>query len=107
MASPTMYHRQHLSLLPFTAQELMPKEGLNRQQRQQLAAFEYARKAAEKEKEAAGAQMQAVLTGDMSWGMREDAEGMDPGDVDWRGYATTNSLNDRQQKLAENVGGRG
>ena len=84
----------------------MPEEGLNRQQRRQLAALEYARKAAEKEKEASRAQMQAVLAGDMSWGMREDAEGMDPGDVDsidWRGYATTNSLNDRQQKLAEKV----
>ncbi|GAX81620.1 hypothetical protein CEUSTIGMA_g9048.t1 [Chlamydomonas eustigma] len=90
-------------------QELMPEEGLSKQQRRQLANLEYAKKMQEKDKKVAAAQMAAAVTGEMSWGMQEDAV-LDLDDLlvlDWRAYTGSgNSLNDKQQKLAERIRSR-
>jgi hypothetical protein len=63
----------------------------------------------EQDKQTARSQMQAAITGDVNWGMAEDAC-MDPDDlstVDWRLYQSGgNTLNDKQTKLAERVRSR-
>ena len=62
----------------------------------------------QREAEVAKAQMAAALNRGISWGMgtdaaeEEDSEGATPS-VDWRQYAETHSLNDKQQKLADKL----
>ncbi len=57
----------------------------------------------------AAAQMAAAVSGEVSWGMGDDAA-MDPEDlstIDWRVYMSSgNTLNEKQQKLAERVRAR-
>lgn len=87
--------------------DLMPPEGLSREQRRQLAALEASRRAKAKQEEAAQRAMAAALSGGASWGMDDGPEDFDPNDVDsidWKAYvAAGNKLNDRQQKLAEKI----
>ena len=52
----------------------------------------------------AKAPMDAARGGGASWGFGEDApagDGDDGGIVDWRAYAATTGLSERQQKLAD------
>ncbi|GAB4814362.1 hypothetical protein N2152v2_001408 [Parachlorella kessleri] len=85
--------------------ELMPEEGPSREQRRQQTALQAI--AARKEKEAAlaKAQMDVALTGGASWGMQEDAFDIDEegGEVDWRAYAATKGLTEKQQKVADKI----
>ena len=61
----------------------------------------------EREAQIAKAQMAQAISGGVSWGMAGDAaDDMDEdelppgGPVDWRAYSQTNTLTDKQQKLA-------
>ncbi len=64
-----------------------------------------------REDEVAKAQMAAALSRGVSWGMAEDAgeddeeENADMGAAaaDWRAYADTQGLSDKQQKMADKI----
>ncbi|GIL77354.1 hypothetical protein Vretimale_2815 [Volvox reticuliferus] len=92
--------------------ELMPPEGLTRDQRRQLAALEASKKMKEKQQQAAQRSMAAALSGGATWGMsdggdddpRDEVDLEDADSIDWRALvATGHQLNDRQQKLAEKI----
>ncbi|GIL63581.1 hypothetical protein Vafri_17621 [Volvox africanus] len=92
--------------------ELMPPEGLSRDQRRQLATLEASKKMKEKQQQAAHRSMAAALSGGVTWGMsdagdddpRNDVDLEDADSIDWRALvATGHQLNDRQQKLAEKI----
>jgi hypothetical protein len=103
--------------------ELMPAEGPGREARRQAAALEAMARRREREAAVAAAQMGAAIAGGAdgaSWGFGEDATGEEgagdkgqgqggggakggEGAVDWRAYAATRGLTDRQQKLADRV----
>ena len=53
----------------------------------------------------AARQMAAAVSGDVTWGMTEDAvDTEDLSLVDWRAYQSAgNTLNDRMQKMAERI----
>ncbi|KAK9842408.1 hypothetical protein WJX84_012265 [Apatococcus fuscideae] len=88
-------------------EELMPEEGLTKSQRKQTALIEAKESRKEREAQIAKAQMAQAISGGVSWGMAGDAaDDMDEdelppgGPVDWRAYSQTNTLTDKQQKLA-------
>lgn len=63
-----------------------------------------------RDEEVAKAQMAAALARGVSWGLAEDAEedaedrsGEGAASGDWRAYADTHGLSDKQQKLADKV----
>eukprot|EP00879_Flechtneria_rotunda_P006998 GHRR01007347.1.p1 GENE.GHRR01007347.1~~GHRR01007347.1.p1 ORF type:complete len:746 (+),score=339.15 GHRR01007347.1:207-2444(+) len=92
--------------------DLMPEEGLNKQQKQQLAMLKAAQahKAADEAK--AKAQMEAALSGGgadgVSWGMMgDDAEdemkAQNTDNIDWRKYVEKHTITDRQTKLLDKI----
>ncbi|KAK9805589.1 hypothetical protein WJX72_006586 [[Myrmecia] bisecta] len=87
--------------------ELMPEEGLTRQQRQTLRALEAKEARQEREAQIAKAQMEAALHRGVRWGMGEDAEeepgALDAPQVDWRAYSSTHGLSEKQTKLADKI----
>lgn len=93
--------------------ELMPEEGLSRQQRQQLKALEAAQKARAHDEERAAAQMAAAIggggggAGGASWGMDDDDEWAAAqqagGEVDWRRWLEKNKPTEKQQKLLDRI----
>eukprot|EP00878_Enallax_costatus_P023914 GHUV01025478.1.p1 GENE.GHUV01025478.1~~GHUV01025478.1.p1 ORF type:complete len:446 (+),score=174.04 GHUV01025478.1:427-1764(+) len=92
-------------------QELMPQEGLSKQQKKQLAMLEaaQARKAADEAK--SRAQMEAALSGaagdGVNWGIMGDDGDFEAqaaaDNINWRSYVDKNKLSDRQQKLLDKI----
>lgn len=94
--------------------EYMPEEGPSREQRRQAAALEALKRSKERDAAAAKAQMARAISGagapstEVTWGFGEDAvdvegEGHALEDIDWRAYASTRGLTDKQQKLTEKI----
>eukprot|EP00775_Hariotina_reticulata_P006570 gene6570-6798_t len=94
--------------------ELMPAEGLNKQQKKQVALLEAAQARKDADEAKARAQMEAAISGGaggggVSWGMGPDAEDEEQGGpeqaVNWRSYVDNNSakLTDRQTKLLDKI----
>jgi hypothetical protein len=102
--------------------ELMPEEGPSAGERREMAALAVAAERQEREAQVAKAQMAAALAargvgshagGGASWGLlgedaEEEEDGMGVGDpdadtLDWRIYAETKGLTDKQQKLADRI----
>lgn len=88
--------------------DLMPEEGPSLEQRRMVKAMAMAEARRAKEAALAEQQMRRALQGEVSWGMREDAqEALDPLDeIDWRAYRDRHGLSDRQQKMASKIEGR-
>lgn len=91
---------------------LLPEEGPNREQRRQMRALQAIQARREREAAVAAAQMGAALGGGASWGMHDDDDDGEAGEaaddeaaasLDWRSYAATRGLSDKQQKLADRV----
>lgn len=89
-------------------------EGLNRQQRRQLAALEAARKARDADAARAASQMAAAIKGGgggggASWGMDDEdwasGNGADDagGEVDWRKWIAKNTPTEKQEKLLDRI----
>lgn len=87
--------------------ELLPEEGLNREERRRLRMLELAQKQKEKDEQLAQAQMQAALSSrEVSWGMMEDApmdEDPTRGIIDWRQYVDKHPITDKMTKLVEKI----
>ncbi|KAK9810824.1 hypothetical protein WJX73_010298 [Symbiochloris irregularis] len=89
--------------------DLMPEEGLSRMQRHTLAALEAKEARKDRERALAQVEMSKALSNGISWGLSEEAtQDSDSaigagGVLDWRTYASSHGLTDKQQKLADKV----
>jgi len=97
--------------------ELLPEEGLNREQRRQAAALRALRARKEHDEQVAQAQMAVAIGqgergGGVTWGMGGPSdddlfdgvdEGMPLTTIDWRSHAATHGLTEKQQKIADKI----
>ncbi|PRW44332.1 Kanadaptin isoform B [Chlorella sorokiniana] len=85
--------------------ELMPQEGPSKEERMKQAALKAMAARRERDEQVSKAQMEAALGGGASWGFGEDAinDDEDLDEVDWRAYAATKGLSEKQQKIADKI----